>query len=231
VTTADTPRTAVFSDRRSPGRRASIPCHRWLLRGFLTGTELPSLADRTPRIEGQGSAPPKWLALGITEVATALTALDLLFLVFVVVQFRDLFGGDTLVQITPGLTYADYARRGFFELVFAVVLVVPLLLAADWLLDRRARRDRLLFRGLAGVQIGLVLAIAASALQRLRLCHASYGFTDARFYALVRLVWAGAVLLWLAVTVLGSCRDAFAFGALASGLATVALLFVVNPTR
>jgi hypothetical protein len=198
------------------------------LRGFLTGTELPPL--RVLSRDGALFAfSPKRPTLGITEVATALTALDLLFLLFVIVQFRYLFGGDALVQVTPDLTYADYARRGFFELVFAVVLVVPVLLAADWLLDRRLRRDALVFRGLAGVQIGLVLAITASALQRLRLYHASYGLTESRFYAMVLLFWIGAMLFWLAATVLRGRRDSFAFGTLASGLATLALLFVSNP--
>src|SRR5207248_4532498 len=198
------------------------------LRGFLTGTELPP-----PRVPWRNDAlvalAPKRPTLGITEVATVLTAVDLLFLVFVIVQFRYLFGGDALVQITPDLTYAEYARHGFFELVFAVVLVVPVLLAADWLLDRPIRRDALVFRGLAGVQIGLVLAITASALQRLRLYHASYGLTESRFYAMVLLIWIGAMLFWLAATVLRGRRDSFAFGALASGLATVALLFAINP--
>jgi hypothetical protein len=199
------------------------------LRGFLTGTELPSLGDRPPATEEHGRLASQRPSLGITEVATALAAIDLLFLVFVIVQFRYLFGGETLVQVTPDLTYADYARRGFFELVFAVVLVVPVLLAADWLLDRRIRRDDVVFRGVAGAQIGLVLAITASALQRLRLYHASYGLTESRFYAMVLLLWVGAVLLWLAATVLRGRRDLFASGALVSGLATIALLFVVNP--
>ena len=144
-------------------------------------------------------------------------------------QFRYLFGADTLVQLTPDLTYADYARRGFFELVVAVVLVVPVLLAADWLLDRRIRRDATVFGVLAAVQIALVLAIAASALQRLRLYHASYGLTESRFYAAVLLVWIGAMLLWMAATVLRGRRDLFAIGTLTSGLATIALLFVISP--
>jgi hypothetical protein len=198
------------------------------LRGFLTGTELPPL-----RVLWRHSAlvalTPKRPTLGITEAATALAALDLLFLVFVIVQFRYLFGGDALVQVTPDLTYAEYARRGFFELVFAVFLVVPVLLAADWLLERRSRRGDLVFRSLAGAQIGLVLAIAASAFQRLRLYHASFGLTESRFYAMVLLIWIGAMLFWLAATVLRGRRDWFAIGALASGLATVALLFIINP--
>ena len=158
-----------------------------------------------------------------------MAVLDLLFLSFVIVQFRYLFGGDVLVQVTPDLTYAEYARRGFFELVFAVFLVVPVLLAADWLLERRSRRDDIVFRGLAGLQIVLVLAITASAFQRLRLYYESYGLTDSRLYAMVLLIWVGAMLLWLAATVLRGCRDSFAFGALTSGLATVAVLFVINP--
>jgi hypothetical protein len=198
------------------------------LRGFLTGTEPARL-----RVLGLGDASPAFAprrpTLGITELATALGAIDLLFLVFVIVQFRYLFGGDALVQVTPDLTYAEYARRGFFELVFVAVLVVPALLAADWLLDRRLRRDTLVFRGLAGAQIGLVLAIAASALQRLRLYHASYGLTESRFYAMVLLVWIGAMLLWLAATVLRGRRERFAFGALASGLATIGLLVAASP--
>jgi hypothetical protein len=199
------------------------------LRGFLTGTELPSFPDRRQGIDGRRVPAPKQTTLGIIEVATALAAIDLLFLVFVIVQFRYLFGADALVQITPDLTYAEYARRGFFELVVAVGLVVPVLLAADWVVDRRIRRDALVFSGLAGVQIGLVLAITASALQRLRLYYASYGLTASRFYAMVLLIWIGAMLVWLGATVLRGRREPFAFGMLASGLAAIALLFVINP--
>ena len=198
------------------------------LRGFLTGTEPPPLRVLS-RDGARFAYAPKRPTLGTTEVATVLAALDLLFLLFVIVQFRYLFGGDALVQVTPDLTYAEYARRGFFELVFAVVLVVPVLLAADWLRDRRFERDAVLFRLLAGAQIGLVLAITASAFQRLRLYHASYGLTESRFYAMVLLIWIGSMLLWFAATVLRGRRDSFAFGALVAGFSTVAVLFVVNP--
>jgi len=199
------------------------------LRGFLRGTDLPLLRTFW-RDDGElGVLGAKRPMLAVTEVATALGALDVLFLIFVVVQFRYLFGGDTLVQVTPDLTYADYARRGFFELILAVALVVPLLLAADWLFVSGSRRDTFVFRGLAGVQIGLVLAIAASALERLRLYYVNYGLTASRFYGLVLLVWMGAMLLWLAGTVLRGRRELFGFGALASGLAIVGLLFVVDP--
>lgn len=195
------------------------------LRGFLSGTEPRAFSKEASPAGGTA----KHLSLGITEVATALAALDLLFLLFVVLQLRYLFGGEALVRTTPGLTYAEYARRGFFELVFAAVLVIPVLLAADGLLERRSRRDALVFRLLAGLQIALMLAIAASALERLRLYRAAYGLTESRFYAAALLLWTGAMLLWLAATVLRGRREEFAFGLLTSGLAAVALLFFINP--
>lgn len=187
------------------------------LRGLSTGTAVP--LDVLPRRP----------TLGITEVTTALTVINLLFLAFVVVQFRYLFAGDALVQLTADLTYAEYARRGFFELVAAATLVLPLLLAGDWLLTRERRRDDQLFRLLSGVTIALVLAVAASALQRLRLYLTGYGLTESRFYAAVLLFWTVVLLIWFAVTVLRGRRDAFAFGGLVAAYATIALLFVANP--
>jgi hypothetical protein len=198
------------------------------LRGYLASTERPFGSVLGVDSAGALLAPLR-PTLGLTEVATALAALDLLFLAFVLVQFRYLFGGDALVQLTAGLTYAEYARRGFFELVVAACLVVPVLLAADWLRARRTRHADVMFRSLAGVLIALVLAIAASALERLRLYRATYGLTEDRFYALVLLIWMGAMLVWLAATVLRGRRESFAYGALLTGLSTIALLFVLNP--
>jgi hypothetical protein len=189
------------------------------LRGFLAGTHHPALATLTARRP----------ILGITELATALGLVVLLFLLFVVVQFRYLFGGSELVEVTAGLTYAEYARRGFFELVAVALLSLPLLLAADALLDRRTRRDDVVFRTLAGAHIALVFAVMASALQRLRLYQAAYGLTEQRFHATALLILIGVVLLWFAATVLRGRPRGFAFGAVLAAFTTVAVLYAVNP--
>ena len=78
------------------------------------------------------------------ELSVALWILNLLFLGFLAVQLRYLFGGAELVEVTAGLTYAEYARRGFFELVAASALVLPILLLADWAAgpDPAAAADR-----------------------------------------------------------------------------------------
>src|SRR5690606_19252303 len=140
--------------------------------GFLTGTDLSALWARAPREAIEGS-PLRVLArrpsLGVAEIGTVLGLLALLFAVFIAVQFRYLFGGAALVEVTPGLTFAEYARRGFFELVLVVALMLPVLLAADWLLRREQPRDEVVFRALAAVQVVLLVAVMTSALQRMRL--------------------------------------------------------------
>jgi hypothetical protein len=189
------------------------------LHGFVRGT---SLQLPSPVI-------PLRPTIGITEVATALGLLALLFLAFVIVQFRYLFGGAELVLVTPGLSFAEYARRGFFELVAVSVLMLPLLLAADSVLAHRTARDAGIFRIAAGAHVFLILIIVMSALQRMRLYLESYGLTESRFYATILLLWVGLLFIWFAATVLRSRGRSFGFGALASAFGAVAFLHVVNP--
>ena len=50
-------------------------------------------------------------------VTGALGPIAILFLAFLVVQPRYLFGGRAVVMGTADLSFAEYARHGFFELV------------------------------------------------------------------------------------------------------------------
>src|SRR5438093_22333 len=148
----------------------------WIVAGFLRGTVIGSERNLAA---GLHLPSPR---LGIVEIGIALGLLDLLFFSFVVVQIRYLFGGAPLVGITPGLTYADYARSGFFELLAVAALVLPLLLVAHWLLHKQYSAHERLFRMLAGIQILLLFVIMASAVQRMRLYEMEYGLTQERLY-------------------------------------------------
>jgi hypothetical protein len=169
-------------------------------------------------------------SFGTTELAIALGLVDLLFLGFVAVQFRYLYGGAEWVEVTPGLTYSAYAREGFFQLVAATALGLPWLLAADSLLAEREGVGRWVFRALAGAQLVLLLAIEASAVQRMQAYVAAYGLTEDRFVATAVLGWLTLLVLWFGATVLRGQRTPFAFGALASAFALVMFLHVANPT-
>jgi len=70
------------------------------------------------------------LRLGRSEWTLALGALNLLFALFVAVQVAVLFGGDDYVRESAGLTYAQYARSGFAQLVVIAVLTLAVVAAA-----------------------------------------------------------------------------------------------------
>lgn len=172
---------------------------------------------------------PAALSLGTTETVTVLGSLNLLFGVFVAVQLRYLFGGAEQVTV-PGstLSYADYARGGFFELVTVAGLMLPLLLGLHWLLRGGAAQERA-FRWLAGVQLALLAVIMVSAMRRMWLYQGAYGLTELRLYTSAFMAWLAIVFAWFAATVLRGRREQFAFGALLAGVATLAGLHAANP--
>ena len=168
-------------------------------------------------------------ALGLTEVATALGSLVALFAVFVIVQLRYFFGGDALVQATAGMSYADYARRGFFELVTVAALVLPVLLSANALLRRATSRTDVVFRALSGTLLGLLGIIMYSAIARMQLYMSVYGLSMDRLLATVFMGWLAIVFVWFAATVLRGRERLFMAGVLVSGWATLIALNVADP--
>jgi hypothetical protein len=174
---------------------------------------------------------PAVFTLGTVETVIILGVLNVLFASFVIFQLPYLFGGMDLVQNTPDLKLADFARRGFGELVAVSLLVLPMLLASHWLLRRDDERNETIFRVLAGIQVGLLFVIMASAMQRLVLLtgELGYGWTTVRFYPMVMMIWLAVVFVWFGWTVLRGKRNNFAWGALWSAIAILAVTNLMNP--
>lgn len=195
----------------------------WLAAGYLRG----ALIARQP--VGIMDRPLK-VRLSITESSVVLGLLNVLFALFVAVQVRYLFGGSALVHAQSGMTFAEYARRGFFELVWVSALVLPLLLILHELTERSATRDARRFRWLAGSTLALVFVVMLSALQRMRLYQLEYGLTESRLYATAFMLWLAVVFAWFAASVLRERARGFAVGSLATGWAILAGLNVMNPS-
>lgn len=195
----------------------------WVAGGFVF-----QLFEPVMQREREHLTKPAYSA-GMVEIGIVLGLLDLLFLAFVLVQFRYLFGGVSTLEVVPGLTYAQYARRGFFELVAVAALLLPLLLFAHWLLRQDRPGDVRAYRLLAGAMVVLVFVIMASALLRMSLYLEAYGLTELRLYTTAFMGWLALVFAWFALTVLPSRRQYFAVGALTAGLLIALLLNLLNP--
>ncbi|MEU6250240.1 DUF4173 domain-containing protein [Glycomyces sp. NPDC047010] len=183
------------------------------------------------------AARPRWDAEGESEhrtvsrfeLAIPLGALNLLFAAFIAVQLRVYFGGEAYVMDTAGLTFAEYARHGFWQLSVVAVLSLALIALAAWLAPKRSKADRWTVRVLLGLLALMSMAVVASATYRMYTYTETYGLTRLR-------IWIFTVEFWLAVLfamVLVGCwklRAAWLPRAvLASGAVALLGLAAVNP--
>ena len=163
------------------------------------------------------------------EWALPLLLLNGLFAVFVAVQATTFSGGAARVIQTAGLTYAEYAREGFGQLVVAAALTLGVVAAAPRLSHRPLPRHETLLKALLGGLCLLTLAILASALHRLGLYEAAFGFTRARVAGYAFALWLGALfLLILAAGALGR-GAALPRAAVALTAASLVLFSLANP--
>lgn len=133
------------------------------------------------------------------EWALPLLVLDLLFAAFVAVQLTVLFGGNSHVLRTSGLTYAQYARQGFWQLLAVAALTLGVVALAGRLVPRDNAGDRLLLRVLLGGLCGLTLVVLAAALRRLDLYEQVYGLTRLRVSVEATRLWLAAIFILVSV--------------------------------
>lgn len=126
------------------------------------------------------------LRLGSVEVTAILSGVLLLFTAFVVTQVVVALGGADHVLETEGLTRADHARKGFFQLLWVAGLTVGLVGALRGLRNDEERPDR--FAPLALATLALTVIIAAVSFQRLGYYVRDFGLTPLRLWALVGVV-------------------------------------------
>ena len=169
------------------------------------------------------------VVLDAVPVSMAVGTMLLLFTVFVAIQARWLFGGAGLVEQVTGLSYAEYARTGFFQMVVASGLALPVLYGAEAMLTRADAAARQRVRIMGRLQLVLMGVVMASALYRLNLYMSVFGLTQDRIVAVAVIAWLVLVSSWFAVTVLRGRGERFLLGALNSGFAVLAVLNAVNP--
>jgi hypothetical protein len=183
---------------------------------LVLGLSRRAIGTATPRIAFRPSS------FGATEALAVVGSLNLLFAGFLAVQFTYLFDGR-VGRVDIG--YAQYARQGFFELVFAAACVLSLILSVDWIVARRVRVLDLLHLGL----IVQTLVVTWSAVVRMLAYTTEFGLSELRVYTTAFMAWIAVMMVLAAVTVLRSRRDSFAFGAFVTGLVAIVALVAVNP--
>jgi hypothetical protein len=127
---------------------------------------------------------------------------------------------------TNGLTYAQYARSGFWQLLAVTGLTLVVVALAARFAGRQSA-DRVLMRVLLGLLSALTLVIVASALVRMWTYEQAYGFTRLRLLVSACELWLGLVFVLVLVAGIrlrGRWLPPAALGTAAAALLGLAIL-------
>jgi hypothetical protein len=184
------------------------------------------------------AAPPALIAprmratrLRTLDWAVPVGAVVVLFTAFVGVQFAALFGDDDYVVRTTGLTFAEYARGGFWQLLAVSVLALAMILAGIRWAPAVTAADRRTKRLLLGAMPLLCLVIVASALRRMWLYQQAYGFTVLRVLVEACELWLGLAFLLSLVAVLWLRPHGVVRPMVATAVGALLVLAVLDPER
>jgi hypothetical protein len=195
--------------------------------GALAAAGLLRLAASEPleRIDGPSRR------LGATETLVVLAVLDAIFAAFAAAQVLAATGAAADTLRAAGVTYADYARSGFFQLLWAAGITLALLVLFGRIGNFSDKKARRAFIVLALCAIALTLMVDAVAFRRLSLYEEAYGFTMLRLYSHVFAIWLALVFLFLAADFTGVWRHRLWFigGTAGSALVVLLALNVANP--
>jgi len=192
----------------------------WLAMGWLFGTLDGPAVVTLPEIRSPG--------LPFASASVGLYGLVLLLTLFLGTQVRVLFGGAAYLSTAAGLTVAQYAREGFFQLVVVAGIVLATLVVADWLVARDDEAVRH-YRTVGTVLVGLVAALLVSAVARMWLYVTHFGLTIDRVLATAIMLWVVAAIVTFASTMLRGRGERFAPAMLAVTIGWVVSLNVANP--
>jgi Domain of unknown function (DUF4173) len=173
-------------------------------------------------------ATPEGVRAGGVEWAIAIGILDLLFAGFVLVQIAVLFGGHGRVLQTSGLTYAEYARSGFVQLMVAAILTLSVVAFVFWW-SGGAKKQTPMLRVLLATLCGLTIVILFAAIRRLGLYEEAFGFTHARLLAHVFMLWVGGTFAFIVAGVFAGTTWLPRALVVWTTVVTVASTIVVNP--
>ncbi len=183
---------------------------------YLLGSDKNSLVEKTSRV----------IKMNPTTVGVVLILLNALFVLFVYIQIKYLFGGASYV-LANNITLAEYARNGFFDLVKVVGVAAVLIILVQRSFSHHGSHT--FVNGMQVLFIGQIGIVAASALRRMSLYQEAYGFTTLRLYVEWFIYVLIAALIFSGIALLFKIKFRYFFQSLVfAAFITVAVVSLIN---
>lgn len=163
--------------------------------GYLWGFVKPHQPEELPRKEGwEPLEPLPTFKIDPIIAATILFAINSVYVLFVIVQFSYLFGSWEGL-LPEGSSYAEYARRGFFELIIVTSLNFVILMSTLVLGGKVSGMLQKIINILLHVMVVCSMVMLYSAYTRLNLYEEAYGYTYIRFLVHAFMIFLAILLI------------------------------------
>jgi hypothetical protein len=124
----------------------------------------------------------KWkLFFDPVVLLTILVLINIIYAVFSFIQFTYLFGGSSFV-LPSSYTYAEYAKRGFFELVAVSIINFGILLFGIVFVKKESKKMLTAIRTFFTLLVVCTFVLLISAFYRMMVYEQAYGFTYLRVF-------------------------------------------------
>ncbi|HEY4663042.1 MAG TPA: DUF4173 domain-containing protein, partial [Candidatus Humimicrobiaceae bacterium] len=124
----------------------------------------------------------KWkLFLDPVILLTILVLINVIYAIFSIIQFTYLFGGSSFV-LPSSYTYAEYARRGFLELILVSIINFGILLFGITFVKKDNKRIFVAIRIFLTLLVIFTFILLVSAFYRMLVYEQAYGFTYLRIF-------------------------------------------------
>ncbi len=165
-------------------------------------------------------------------MTTFLSLINLLFFSFILIQLSYLFGGLDNISET-NFTYADYARRGFAELVLVALVTIFITISTGKIIVRKADGHfPAIYKLLIILLSGNVMIMMVSAFKRLWMYEEVYGFTFLRILSHSFTILLGIIFLLIMLKVLSiTFEKFFIFSIFFSFVVYLTFLNLLNPDK
>ncbi len=159
----------------------------WGLAAFtwMIASEKNTSADKTTEFKSS--------ILPVTTI-TILSLVNIIYFVFVIVQFAYFFHGADL-SFLENMTFAEYARRGFGELIAITLINLSLILGFSVFTTKKSNETTKTRQILSSFLILVTTIILYSSHLRLSLYEQAYGFTYTRFFVHAFMLFLGICLI------------------------------------
>lgn len=128
---------------------------------------------------------------------TVLVLINAVYVLFTIVQFKYFFGG----QLQADYTYAEYARKGFFELLFVTMINLTILVAAITFVHYASKTTKRFMQSLLTILVLVSSVMLCSAFLRLSMYEDAYGFTFTRVLAHSFMIFLAVIFTYTLVKI------------------------------